>query len=174
MMDMKTLLKFLLVIIFSFFIINNLSAQSTRKERIAKKIHVIKKMIDDTNYVFIANTANPMRGGQKMLTSEYDFIVKKDSIKSYLPYYGTSYSAPNDPTDNEGGIKFTSTKFSYKVKQAKNGGWDIEIKPNDGNVINWRNVQSINLSISPEGYASLNVNSSNRDPITFSGEIISR
>jgi len=171
---MRSLIKILLLLIFSIFIIHTLSALNTRKEKVAKKINVIKKMINDTNYIFIANTANPMIGGQKILTSLYNFIVKRDTIKSYLPYYGTAYSAPNDPTDSEGGIKFTSTKFSYKIKQLKNGGWDIEIKPNDGNIINWRNVQSVNLSVSPQGYTNLNVISSNRDPISFSGEIISK
>ncbi len=59
MMIMRSLIKFLLLMIFSIFIIHTISAQNIRGEKATKKIIAIKKMINDTNYIFIANTANP-------------------------------------------------------------------------------------------------------------------
>ena len=99
--------------------------------------------------------------------------VTKDSIIAYLPYYGQAYLAP-DPGTTEGGIKFTSTNFNYKVNQGKKGGWEIVIKPRDHDITNWRDVQQMVLNISPDGYASLYVLSTNRDPISFQGDIIAK
>jgi hypothetical protein len=80
--------------------------------------------------------------------------------------------APYNPT--EGGIKFTTTKFTYNSKVGKKGGWTVIIKPTDKNISNWRDVQTMTLSISPDGYASLQVISTNRDPISFNGTIEKR
>ena len=133
----------------------------------------IKNMVDDTKFYFNAEYALPMRGGTKQLTSIYDVKVTKDSIIAFLPYYGQAYMAP-DPGTTEGGIKFTSTNFSYKVNQGKKGSWEIVIKPRDHDISNWRDVQQMVLNISPDGYASLSVLSTNRDPISFQGDIIAK
>lgn len=171
---MKTLLNSIFAVItFSYGLSPTASnAQTTRKERQAGKEAIIAKMVNDTDYVFEANYANPMRGGQRALTSDYDFRVTKDTITAFLPYFGVSHMAPNDLSANEGGIKFTSTKFSYNVSQNKNGSWTITIKPKDSNITDWRDVHSLTLSISPDGYADLQVNSSNRDAISFYGEVV--
>jgi hypothetical protein len=81
--------------------------------------------------------------------------------------------APN-PGTTEGGIKFTSTNFSYKVNARKKGGWEVIIKPKDHDISSWRDVQQMILNISPDGYASLSVLSTNRDPISFQGNIIAK
>ncbi len=128
-------------------------------------------MIIDTRYVFEANYANPMREGQRQLTSPYDLKVTKDTIIAFLPYFGESYMAPNDPSTDEGGIKFTSTNFSYTTKQNKNGNWNILIKPKDKNITDWRDVEQLRLSISTNGYATLDVISTHRDPISFYGTV---
>jgi hypothetical protein len=80
--------------------------------------------------------------------------------------------APTDPT--EGGIKFKTTRFDYKAKTNKKGGWDILIVTKDKNISDMRDVQSLRLSITSTGYASLNVTSTNRDPISFDGYIEER
>jgi hypothetical protein len=171
---MKTLLNIFVVFVFFFFALKPIkgNAQTTRKERQATKVAAITKMVNDTNYVFKANYANPMRGGQRVLTSDYDFRVTKDTITAFLPYFGVAHMPPNDPSTNEGGIKFTTTKFLYSVKQKKNGTWTISIKPKDNNITDWRDVHSLTLSVSPDGYADLQVDSSNRDAISFSGEVV--
>lgn len=166
---MKPLLKVVLVSVLVIACLNTVNAQTSRKEKKAAKIAAITGMIDSSNYIFLANFALPLRGGQKQLTSEYDVRVSKDTVIAYLPYYGRAYLADYNPT--EGGIKFTSTEFKYSVKQVKNGAWEINIKPKDGNGTNWRDVQQMQFNISPDGYASLQVISTNRDPITFNGVI---
>jgi len=148
-------------------------AQNSRTERKAKKEAEVKKMVDSSDYRFEANFAIPQGGGDHALTSLYDLKVKKDSIIAFLPYFGVSHMAPPMGSD-DGGIKFATTKFSYKQREKKKGGWEITIKPTENNITDWRDVQQMILTISPAGYASLTVISSNRDPISFSGELASK
>jgi hypothetical protein len=167
---MKTLTQTLVVLVAVVFSISTTNAQSARKERQAAKVAEVKKMMESGKFSFEANTAMPMRGGTRQLTSTYDLQITKDTIKSFLPYFGVAYVAPTDPT--EGGIKFTSTSFDYSIAQNKKGSWDILIKPKDKTFNDMRSVEQLRLSVSQSGYASLQVTSTNRDPITFDGEVV--
>jgi ABC-type oligopeptide transport system substrate-binding subunit len=142
----------------------------TKTEKKAAKVDGISKLINNKNYVFKANMANPSGGIQsRVLTSDYDLTVSKDTIVAYLPYFGRAYLTDyNSATD--GGIKFTSTDFSYKLIQNKKGSYEILITPKSS-LSDPRAVQSMRLYVSPDGYASLQVTSLNRDPISFDGVV---
>jgi hypothetical protein len=170
---MKRLIRLFAAAVMVSAVINAANAQTSREEKKTAEQAAIKKMVNDNNFFFMADYALPMRGSSKLLTSIYDLKVTKDSIIAFLPYYGQAYLSPS-PAETEGGIKFTSTKFSYKVSPAKKGGWEIFITPVDHDITNWRDVQQMRLDISPDGYASLFVNSSNRDPISFEGNVVAK
>jgi hypothetical protein len=167
---MKSLIKLFLLFACIWGSLNVAHGQGTRSERQAARAADVKKSVDDVNFVFKANYANPQGGGGRQLTSDYDLKVVKDSVIAFLPFFGRAYVAPT-PGTTEGGIKFTSTNFKYDAKQRKKGGWEIVIKPKDNDITNWRDVQQLILYISANGYASLQVLSSNRSPISFDGEI---
>ncbi len=169
---MKRLIKSLAaaVLVSAFF--NAASAQTSRQEKKAAEQAAVKNMVDNNHFYFVAQYALPMTGSSKFLTSTYDLKVTKDSIIAFLPYYGVAHMAPSPAEANEGGIKFTSTDFAFTQKEAKKGGWQITIKPKDHNITNWRDVQQMTLDISKDGYASLSVISSNRDPISFQGNVV--
>ena len=67
---------------------------------------------------------------------------------------------------NDDGIKFTSTKFDYKIVEKKKGGWTITIVLNDV-----RRSQKLFLDVFTNGSATLQVTSNSRDAITFQGYI---
>ena len=157
-----------LLLVFGFTV--NTNAQS-RKEKNAAKAIKIKSLIDSGMFIFIANYVTPLQGGQRYLTSEYDVRFSRDSIITFLPYFGRAYLAPNDYNPTEGGIKFTTTNFTYNTTVKKNGTWEIRIKPKDNNIADWRDVQQLYLTVGTSGYATLDVISSNRDPISFNGYI---
>lgn len=144
-------------------------AQTTKAQKKEAKRAALKAKIDSDHFVFEANYVNPQRGSGRALTSEYDLRVSPDTIVSYLPYFGRAYVAPTNPL--EGGIKFTSTKFAYTKTKNKKGGWSILIKPKDKNISDMRDVNSLQLNISEDGYASLQVMSTNREQISFDGVI---
>jgi len=124
----------------------------------------IKNLVDSQNYVFIPQTAMPMSGSVRQLTPDFELRITKSSIVSYLPYFGRAYTAPIDPS--KGALTFTSKDFEYTTTPKNKGGWDVLIKPKD-----YRDVQQMNLSISSTGYATLQVTSTNRQPISFNGYI---
>jgi hypothetical protein len=158
----KIYLSLLLLLIAIAGNVQTISAQS-KMEKKAAKIAAIKNLVDSQAFVFYAESVTPMSGRLRNLTSEYTLDISKDKIISDLPYFGRAYSAP---IGTDGGIKFSSVNFEYSIKDRKKGGWDIVIKPKDAS-----DVQVCNLTVFDEGSASLQVTSTNRQPISFSGNI---
>jgi hypothetical protein len=128
----------------------------------------VKQLIADRNYVFQVQTVLPMSGRTRQMQGDgYDVTVSRDTVNSFLPYFGRAYSAPMDPS--KGGIQFISQQFEYDEKPGRSGGWDITIKPKDV-----QDVQQFFLTVSENGYASLQVTSTNRQPISYNGIITER
>ncbi|MEO5649352.1 MAG: DUF4251 domain-containing protein [Ginsengibacter sp.] len=117
-------------------------------------------MIQAHEFKFVAESVTPLRGRMRHLTSLYDVMVKKDSLVSYLPYFGRAYQAPIN--SSEGGIQFTSTQFSYEVTNDKRNSWNVSIKPGTQ-----RDVEQFLFTIFDNGTATLSVTSTYRDPISF-------
>jgi hypothetical protein len=141
------------------------SNAQTKTSKKAAKLAAVKKSVEARHYTFNADYVLPLRGGARQLTTEYDLRVTPDSVISFLPYFGQAYlDVPYNPTD--GGIKFTSTKFDYKVDERKKGGWEVTITPKDA-----KNIQRLILNISADGYASLSVTSTNKDFISYNGSL---
>lgn len=136
------------------------SMQAQGKEAVSAQ-----QLIESKNYVFKAESVSPPRGRFRQLTSEYDLVVSGDTVIAFLPYFGRAYSAPINPS--EGGIKFTSSDFEYKVEKKKKRGWEIFIKPKDVS-----DGQELYLTIFDNNRATLRVNSVNRESISFNGYIM--
>jgi hypothetical protein len=148
----------------------NLSySQTTKANKKAAKIADIKRIITSNNYAFKANYVIPMSMPPRSLTSDYDVRVSTGKLEVYLPYFGRAYSAPRDL--NDGGIKLNTTNYDYKAVEKKKGGWDITIKPKKTTINTVGDVQILRLDVSNDGYASLQVTSGNRQPISFNGYI---
>ena len=160
---MKTLRNLCILLLIVSCGINTAFAQKTKKEKKTEKEAAIKNNIDARHYTFLATYMLPQRGSGKALTETYyDLKVSKDSVIAFLPYYGRAYF--DVPYNGDGGMKFTSTKFSYDVKDKKKSGWVITIKPTDA-----KNIEYLILNISTDGYASLSITSINRDFISYDG-----
>lgn len=121
-------------------------------------------IVNSRNYIFVAQSVNPIGGRFRQLTSEYDLRVLGDSVVSFLPYFGRAYSAPIDPTQSS--LHFTSTDFEYEQAARKRGGWIVIIKPRDN-----REVRQLTLTVTQSGSASLQVISTNKQQISFNGYI---
>ena len=124
----------------------------------------VKTSVESKQFIFHAQTAMPTSGRSRQLTSEYDLRIFPDSLVSNLPFYGRAYSVPYGSSD--GGFHFTSTKFEYTATPGKKRGWDISIKPKD--VTDFR---EFSLSLSDDGYGTLQALSNNRQPMSFTGYI---
>jgi hypothetical protein len=127
----------------------------------------IKNMVNSSQFIFVADRVLPLRGRTRILTSRYTVNVSKDTVDSYLPFFGRAFQAPMDPS--KGGIQFVSTKFSYDVVPKKEDRWDVTIRPQD-----YSDVQQLFFTIFSNGSANLNVISTHKDAISFSGRIEKR
>ena len=125
----------------------------------------IKQAIQSDKWIFVAQSANPQGGRTQFLTSRYEFRKSKDTISSYLPYYGRSYSAAGAMT-NTNPLDFTSSNFTIEKKEKKKGGWQVTIKFKDVNA-----VRTMVFELYENGSANLNVTLTDRSPITFLGKV---
>lgn len=150
----------ILISVFMAFVGFSCKSSSLSTEQ---KIAEITQKIESGRYSFIPQRALPTGGGSVNISS-FELKVSKDTIDSYLPYYGRAYSAPMSQDDT--GIKFLSTDFSYTISPKNKGMWDINIETKDT-----RQKYTLILKAGDTGYTTLTVNSSNRQPITFYGVI---
>jgi hypothetical protein len=148
------------VAILSIFVIS--CTASKRVEKI--KPGDISNLINSKNFTFIAERVNPFRGASRNLTSLYDVEIKRDTLICYLPFFGRAYQAPIDPS--KGGINFKSTNFSYNITEKSRDEWDIYIEPKDNS-----DVQTMIFTLFGNGNATLNIQNTHRDPISFYGRI---
>ncbi len=154
--------KIALAIMLMAVLVCVLHAQDNKKDNAQQQLATA---IQQQRYIFNAQSASPAGGGTRQLTSEYNIKVVKDSVISFLPYFGRVYTAPMPGDD--GGIKFTSVKFDYTVVAGKKGGWTVSIKPKDA-----EDIRELTISISKNGYSTVQVISNTRQAISFYGEVI--
>lgn len=124
----------------------------------------LKELVESKSFVFKAQTASPMGGSLRQLTGEYDLRLQGNAVTAYLPYFGRTYTAPAPGAS--GGIDFSTSKFEYSYKARKKGGWEVTILPKEVS-----DVRQLFLTISENGYGTLQVSSNSRQPISFNGYI---
>lgn len=95
------------------------------------------------------------------LSYGYGLEVNNNNLSVYLPYFGQSYR----PTfgQRDGGIKFDSTDFEYRMVSTKRG-YQITLVPHNN-----QEVQTIYMDVSNSGSASVNINLTNKSSITYLG-----
>ena len=124
----------------------------------------LQSMINAHNFVFVPQFVNPVGISRRDVSGgNYDFTVKKDTVISYLPFFGRGYIAPLSPTDVD--FDFTSTKFSYTILPAKHG-WNISIKPADQHYLH-----EFYFKVFNNGSASLTITSIDRSSLSYDGYI---
>lgn len=139
------------------------SRKERKAEKEAKKIEQIKKLLEDKTFVFKATHALPLGGGSKYLNYSYDVTVKKDTVNSYLPFYGVAYRVEYGA--RKSGFDFIQPLEKYEMEKEKDG-YVVDLEMDNG-------MDHLNYTfhISEVGYATLHVTSTNRQSITYYGTI---
>lgn len=138
------------------------TAQS-RKEKKERTERAVKEAIESKHYKISVNYMQPMRGRSRSLTSDYSIEVRNDSVFSYLPYFGVAY---NIPYGGGKGLNFNAPITVYKTQSLKKGKTKIDFKTG-----NEEDKYEYSLTIYPNGSASLHVLPTNRQAISYSGEM---
>lgn len=127
----------------------------------------VGEMLERKAFVFVPQTMSPAGGRTRQVTPDFFLRVSGDTVHSYLPYAGRSYTAPIDPT--RGGMDFITTDFGYQVSKGQKEATNITIEPRSGT-----DVRQITMQVFPNGNASLQAVSNNRQTILYNGRVQAR
>ena len=163
-------MKQLLLITILLFTVATVKAQElSRKERKAaqeaEKIEKTKALIESEAWQFDARQMIPMRGKNKSLTTAYSVTLKDKTVDSYLPFFGRAYRVEYGSTESP--MVFKTNIYDYSIEKWKKGGWIVKFSAkNKSDVLNYI------FKISETGTTTLNVNSVNRESISYYGDIV--
>jgi len=139
----------------------------SRKERKALKekqrIEEVKTLLNDKVYVFKPTTALPSGGRSRNLDGTFSAKINKDTLDCYLPFFGRAYSVEYGSTT--GPFTFTLPIDEYSMEESKKG-YKVELK-----VKNKNDNMTFMFQIGETGSASLNINSTNRQFMSYNGNI---
>ncbi len=107
----------------------------------------------------------PRRGSARYITPGYSVRVDGDSINSYLPYFGVAYRADMS-YDNRSPLDFETPLMGYVVEQTKKDCYRVTLRTQ-----NRLDQMVYQIDIFANGKAMLDVFPSDREPISFSGEM---
>ena len=159
---MKTNKRTITLMLLLIIGLSGVFAQSKKKQK-EQREQAVKEQIVSEKYKISVSTAYPRRGKTVYLSSPYSLEIRNDSVISYLPFYGRAYSIPYGGGD---GLIFKAPLDEYEMKMNKKGAAKIEFiarSPEDR--------FKFSLTIYPNGSTSINVNTQNRESISFSGEM---
>ena len=155
------------VLVLAFMALVMLSGCATSEERAARAAEQKKKVttaLMERNYKIAVDRMYMMRGGSKSVSYGYSVEVRNDSLISYLPYFGRAYSVPYGGGK---GLNFAERIGSYKEFQEKNGKWHIEI-----GLRNEEDTYLYTIEVFDNGKSSIDVQSRQRDRISYSGDMV--
>ena len=137
-------------------------AQS-RSEKKARIERAVKEAVDSKTYEVNVDRMHPIKGGSRTLTTNYSLKVRNDSVYSYLPYFGVAYSIPYGGGK---GMIFNEPLTDYTTKKLKKGKVQVAFQTrSEGDNYEY------SLTIYPNGSTTINVQATNRQSISYTGEM---
>ena len=160
--------KYYLLLIFGLFVSLSIAAQSKKelkKAEAEKQYEDMKALVEGGEFTFMADWATAAAGARINLNSNVNFIkFSKDSIDTYLPYYGSSSSGGAAMT-TDGGIVCSGPKTKYKIKlNDKKKKIQLTFITTDNN-----DTYDFIMTIFKGGNTNINVNSNYRTSIKYDG-----
>lgn len=155
----------------------DMQAQGLSKVNAQAEQSVVAQAVTGQRFTFKALTAQPSEEANSLLRSMYPNVnqnviqlngnvfynikISPEKMEVYLPYFGRMYAPATG--SNDGGYKFTSTQYEYRVEEKK-GVYDIQIKPLDN-----RDINKIFITVFSNGSATVRISSNTRSPISYQG-----
>lgn len=142
-----------------------LSRKEKKAQQIEQQIQQTLQLVTTRNWQFNASQMLPSAGINRVLTSPYHVIVENELLKSYLPFYGRAYTAEYGTTGSP--MTFEANMEDYTMEQNKKGGYTIKFSAKNKN-----DYLKFTFKISATGSAILGVNSTNRQHISYHGDLV--
>lgn len=156
------------VFIFAVALLAGCSASRlTQEEKAAKRAQVAQNVQDKLarrDYRIEVDFMHPQRVPSRHVDYGYELRVHGDSVYSYLPYVG---EVRRVPYGGGKGLNFDAVMTSYTTERIKNHGTRIKmIVPNE------EDTYLFTVEVMDNGKASVSVYGRERDPISFTGELL--
>ena len=138
-------------------------SSETREERArreAREARMVDENLQSANFRIEIDRMYPVRGSSQHVTN-YSVTVKDGVLNSHLPYIGQAWRVPYG-----GGhaLNFKADIGSYNVARTRDDGYEVRIY-----VKTDEDQHVYTLTVFNNGRASLDVQSQNRERISFSG-----
>lgn len=159
---MKKIALFLMLLIPILVVNAQKSRREIKAEKEAQLKEQTKKLIESKNFAFVPHLALPAIGRPISITS-YSVKLKGDTVVSYLPFYGRAYTADYGSTSSPFDFSLKSEE-SKTNSNGENYEFFYQIKKESDNI-------TYHFLIFENGSGTLNVNSTNRQSISFRGRI---
>jgi hypothetical protein len=160
---MKSLAKISTVCLLAMVYFASCSSLKITSEEKAAKEAALRSAIEKREYIIDVNKMIPMKSSSKTLTSLYSIEIKRDTIISYLPYFGEAY---NIPYGGGKGLNFTATITAYNQMFDHKGKAIIELDTK-----NEEDRYHYFIEIFLNGSSFISVRSYNRQSISFHGHV---
>lgn len=133
-----------------------------RQAREAREAQMVRRNLETGDFTIRIDRMYPLRGSSKSVTN-YFVTVKDGTLNSALPYIGNAWRVPYG-----GGhaLHFEAEIADYRVNTFRKDGYEVRIK-----VRTDEDEHLYIFQIFDNGRTSLDVQSGNRDRISYSGEM---
>ncbi len=156
--------KFRLLIVLGIaFLIGGQSISSQKENKKERVRREVREKIESAVYTIDVNRALPSGGRSVTLTSSYNLKIDKDSVYSYLPYFGRAYTIPYGGGK---GLIFDGEIQDYSVKFDKKQRANIKFR-----VKTDEDSYTYYIQLFDNGTATIQVTPVNRQLITFYGNL---
>ena len=161
---MKHYLSSLVLLFLAVVLLCGCATAEERAARAALQAAKVKKSLSEKRFMINVDYMYPLSGTPKHLSYGYSLEVRNDSLISYLPYFGRAF---NVPYGGGKALNFSERIGSYHETQQSNGACviDIELK-------NDEDIYQYTIKVFDNGNSSIDVQSRQRDPISYSGEMV--
>ena len=137
----------------------------TREERAVREAREAQMVVDNLqrgDFTIRIDRMYPLRGASKSVTN-YSVTVKDGELTSYLPFIGQAWRVPYG-----GGhaLNFKADVGSYQVVQTRKDSYEVRLY-----VKTDEDEHLYLFTVFDNGRSSLEVQSCNRDRISYSGEM---
>lgn len=142
--------------------------KAAKEETAIKEYEAMKALINSESYSFVGEWATSNKGRRINLMSNPTCIkMEAKNADAFLPFFGTAHSGAGYG-GTEGGIEFTGEVQNYEVSfNDKKRKATIKFKSRSKSSENY----NVSITISGGSSTSVNVTSSNRSTMNYSGSI---
>ena len=158
----------ILSLVMLFLAPGSTTAQTRKEEKAARKAAVEQQvcdLVDSGTFALSFDRANPARGMSRTLSPDYEMKFDNNRVTTYLPYFGRAQTAPMDPTKLA--IELKDQEVEAKTEKDPKKGYSITFSAKTQTNENI----TFYLKITYSGMATLSINSSTRDPISYLGNL---